>query len=272
MIRRSPFVTLAIFALSAVAPFAPFAPFAHAANQVTSAAAAPCMAASQATVPTVIELYTSEGCNSCPPADQWLSQTVAHTRGVNDKKDSNVIALAFHVDYWDYIGWKDGFAQPAFSQRQSMLARSGGASGVYTPQVFINGRDDRNWARGGGSGATAPAALPASAKFNVTSEWQGESVALRGKLAEANATIRLRYAITENGLVTVVKAGENKGETLRHDAVVRAHGTVTADASGVFAATVRVPRSMRRSTSQLHVIAEDARGNAVASATLTCAL
>ena len=107
MIRRSPFVTLAIFALSAVAPFAPFAPFAHAANQVTSAAAAPCMAASQATVPTVIELYTSEGCNSCPPADQWLSQTVAHTRGVNDKKDSNVIALAFHVDYWDYIGWKE---------------------------------------------------------------------------------------------------------------------------------------------------------------------
>ena len=241
-------VTLAVLGMSALA----------------NAATESCTTSSKATAPTVIELYTSEGCNSCPPADQWLSQKVSQTQGA---KDGNVIPLAFHVDYWDYIGWKDAFAQSAFSQRQTTLARSGGTSGVYTPQVFINGKDDRSWTRGGGS----TAATPALVKFSLMSQWQGDVVLLNGKLAEANPAIRLRYAVTENGLVTAVKAGENRGETLRHDAVVRAHGTLTADASGAFTATVRVPREMRRGSSLLHVIAEDVRGNPVAAATLACA-
>lgn len=249
MANRLYVVTLAVLAMSAVA----------------NATAETCTTTSKATIPTVIELYTSEGCNSCPPADQWLSQTVARTRSV---KDTNVIPLAFHVDYWDYIGWKDAFAQPAFSQRQTTLARSGGASGVYTPQVFVNGKDDRSWTRGG----ALPSATPASVKFNLTSQWQGDGVVLNGKLADANPAIRLRYAITENGLVSAVKAGENRGETLRHDAVVRAHGMLNADASGAFSATVRVAREVRRSASLLHVIAEDARGNPVAAATLACTL
>ncbi len=235
------------------------------AASVANAANESCTTVSSAAVPTIIELYTSEGCNSCPPADQWLSQTVAQTRGAKDK---NVIPLAFHVDYWDYIGWKDAFAQPAFSQRQTTLARSGGASGVYTPQVFVNGKDDRSWTRGGGSAS----AVPSSAKFSLASQWQADGLLLSGKLVDANPALRLRYAVTENGLVTAVKAGENKGETLKHDAVVRAHGTLTADASGAFTTTVRVPREVRRGSSLLHVIAEDARGNPVAAATLACVM
>ena len=109
-------------------------------------------------------------------------------------------------------------------------------------------------------------------KFNLTSQWQGDAVVFSGKMADGNQAIRLRYAVTENGLVTAVKAGENKGVTLHHDAVVRAHGTLTADASGAFTATVRIPREMRRSSSLLHVIAEDARGNPVAAASLACVL
>ena len=253
MIKRLQFVTLALLSFGAVS------------STVASAATSACTTTSRATVPTVIELYTSEGCNSCPPADQWLSQTVARTSVV---KDNNVIPLAFHVDYWDYIGWKDAFAQPAFSQRQTTLVRTSGASGVYTPQIFVNGKDDRSWTRGG----ALASATPASIKFNLTSQWQGEGLVLSGKLADANPAIRLRYAITENGLVTAVKAGENKGETLHHDAVVRAHGTLTADASGAFTATVRVPREVRRSSSLLHVIAEDARGIPMAAATLACVL
>ena len=236
-----------------------------AAASMANAANESCTTVSSATVPTIIELYTSEGCNSCPPADQWLSQTVARTRGMKDK---NVIPLAFHVDYWDYIGWKDAFAQPAFSQRQTTLAKSGGASGVYTPQVFVNGKDDRSWTRGSGTAS----ATPASTKFSLTSQWQADGLLLSGKLAEANPALRLRYAVTENGLATAVKAGENKGETLKHDAVVRAHGTLTADASGAFTAAVRVPREMSRGSSLLHVIAEDARGNPVAAATLACVM
>lgn len=251
MTHRLHLVTLTVLGMSAVA----------------GAATETCTTTSKATVPTVIELYTSEGCNSCPPADRWLSDTVSQMRGV---KDGNIIALAFHVDYWDYIGWKDAFAQPSFGQRQTTLARSGGASGVYTPQVFVNGKDDRSWSRGG----SLTSAAPASVKFNLTSQWQGDGTAVTfsGKLASANPAIRLRYAVTENGLMTAVKAGENKGETLRHDAVVRVHGTLTADASGAFIATVRIPRDMRRSSSLLHVIAEDTRGNPVAAATLACVL
>ena len=252
MVNRLHAVTLAVLALSSIA---------NAANAANEA----CTTVSKATVPTVIELYTSEGCNSCPPADRWLSDKVSRMRGV---KDGNVIALAFHVDYWDYIGWKDAFAQPSFAQRQSALVRSSGASGVYTPQVFVNGKDDRSWTRGGAMAS----ATPASVKFDLTSQWQGDGTAVMfsGKLASADPAIRLRYALTENGLVTAVKAGENKGETLSHDAVVRAHGTLTADASGAFTAAIRLPRDMRRSAGQLHVIAEDARGNPVAAATISC--
>ena len=115
-------------------------------------------------------------------------------------------------------------------------------------------------------------ATPAAVKFNLTSQWQGDGMLLSGKLTDANSAVRLRYAVIENGLVSVVKAGENRGVTLHHDAVVRAHGTLTADASGTFAATVRIPREMRRSSSLLHVIAEDARGNPMAAATLACVL
>ena len=228
-------------------------------------AAGQCTATSGATVPVVVELYTSEGCDSCPPADRWLSKTISER-----SKDANFIPLAFHVDYWDYIGWKDVYAQPVFAQRQSALASSGGASGVYTPQIFVNGRDDRSWTGGAarlGTGGKAQATV----KFNAASQWRDDGVNISGKLAEPSAGVRLRYAVTENGLVSAVKAGENKGVTLRHDAVVRAHGIVPLDGSGAFGLNVRLPKELRRNVSQLHLIAEDARGTTLAAATLACA-
>jgi hypothetical protein len=230
-------------------------------------AATQCTAVSGATVPVVVELYTSEGCDSCPPADRWLSKTI------NERsKDGSFIPLAYHVDYWDYIGWKDPFAQPAFTQRQSALAASGGASGVYTPQFFVNGRDDRSWT---GGRAAQSAAGRATVKFNVAATWKGDgtllTVGVTGKLAELAPGVRLRYAVTENGLVSAVKAGENRGVTLHHDAVVRATGALPLDASGAFALNVSLPRTVQQSRSQLHVIAEDPRGAPLAAATISCA-
>ena len=222
---------------------------------------------SGAMTPVVVELYTSEGCNSCPPADRWLSQAVARAGKARDGA-APFIPLAFHVDYWDYIGWKDAFAQPAFAQRQGALARAGGASGVYTPQVFVDGRDDRGWTRD--VIAVTGAAAKAAVKFSVSSMWRDDAVTISGRLAEPSSAVRLRYAVTENGLVTAVKAGENKGETLRHDAVVRAHGPLTADAGGAFTLDVRIPRTMQRRASQLLVIAEDAAGKPLAAATIAC--
>ena len=90
-----------------------------------------CTAASTRQVPPVVELYTSEGCNSCPPADRWLSKL---------KADPAVVALAFHVDYWDRLGWKDRFASAAFTARQAAQQASNGARFSYTPQVVVDGR------------------------------------------------------------------------------------------------------------------------------------
>ena len=83
--------------------------------------------------PVVVELYTSQGCSSCPPADRFLAEELA------DRDD--VIALALHVDYWDYIGWKDDFADPAYTQRQRGYARAAGSRTIYTPQMVIGGLD-----------------------------------------------------------------------------------------------------------------------------------
>ena len=223
-----------------------------------------CPASSGATAPVIVELYTSEGCDSCPPADRWLSRVIAD-RG----RDSGVIPLAFHVDYWDYIGWKDVFAQPEFARRQASLAASGGATGVYTPQIFVNGKDDRSWTLGAlqtGAGGKA-----ATVKFSAVMRWRDGGAEVSGKLAEAAPHVRLRYAVTENGLVSAVKAGENRGVTLRHDAVVRAHGLLAMDANGSFSINTVLPKALRRSASQLHVIAEDGRGNVLAAATIACA-
>ena len=103
---------------------------------------ADCVAISPSTRTALVELYTSEGCNSCPPADRWLSR---QTEREWDARQ--VVALAFHVDYWDRLGWKDRFAQPAFSARQRALAAQQGSRTVYTPQVLVSGRSLPQWQR-----------------------------------------------------------------------------------------------------------------------------
>ena len=167
-----------------------------------------CTAASTRQVAPVVELYTSEGCNSCPPADRWLSKL---------KADPAVVALAFHVDYWDRLGWKDRFASAAFTARQAAQQASNGARFSYTPQVVVDGRDRTDWSR-----ATVPAPTRATAPIDLALARQGDRfVATVMPAAGAPQRLAAYWAVTEQGHVTAVKAGENEGVTLHHDFVVR---------------------------------------------------
>jgi hypothetical protein len=181
-------------------------------------AAAACSAQSSGQPPAVVELYTSEGCSSCPPADRWASALKPKT-GSGD-----VLVLAFHVNYWDKLGWPDRFANAATTERQHLLQRAMGTPYVYTPQVVLNGRDLRGW-----SSASLPR-LPASAiKLSLLKD--GDRV--RADIA-APAAQRLAgfWAVLEDGHVSRVKAGENSGETLAHDHVVTQYSPVAEWSAG----------------------------------------
>jgi hypothetical protein len=180
----------------------------------TSAAAAACSVHSGTVAPAVVELYTSEGCSSCPPADRWLSRL---------KAEPAVVALAFHVDYWDRLGWKDRFASPAHTQRQMQQQAVSGARFSYTPQVIVNGVDRPDWPRAPVVAAAHPS--PVEVQLGRDGNRVTASVAAR---QGAPARLAAYWAVTEQQHVSAVKAGENAGATLTHDAVVRDYRPVSA--------------------------------------------
>ncbi len=171
--------------------------------------AATCTAHSGEARTRLIELYTSEGCSSCPPADQWLSRLPA---------DSGV-PLAFHVDYWDRLGWKDPYAQAAFSQRQR--ARNRGLGWVYTPQVMVDGEDMRHWYRGLPPATATRAPLTLRLALTPAAHFLDVTITPEFRLEPARAGAKLYLALTEKRLESRIEAGENARKTLRHDHVVR---------------------------------------------------
>lgn len=174
-----------------------------------AAAASPCSAHSGATVPVVVELYTSEGCDSCPPADRWLSAL---------KGRADVVTLAFHVDYWDSRDWKDRFAQPKFTRRQNAALRTSGARFAYTPQVLVDSRDVPGWST---LPATAlQASMPATVDMALAQDATGVELALSPRTG-APAQLSGYVAVVDDGMRTRVDAGENRGATLLQDSVVR---------------------------------------------------
>jgi hypothetical protein len=166
-----------------------------------------CSALSGTTTASLVELYTSEGCSSCPPADRWLS-------ALGTRPD--VVALAFHVDYWDRLGWRDRFASAAFTQRQTQQQAFNGSRYAYTPQVVIDGRDRKDWWR------ASVGAERAAAPVRIELSRNGEQVdANITRTADGSARLAAYWAVTESGHRSVVTAGENDGVTLLHDNVVR---------------------------------------------------
>ena len=184
--------------------------------------AAECAAKSGLSTVPLLELYTSEGCSSCPPADKWMS-------GIRADK---VTPLAFHVDYWDYLGgkdrgWKDRFSKAEYSDRQRKTAAFGGVGFVYTPQFVMNGRDFKGWDNSRlrqQIESSQNTASRANLTLNAVNEAGGDITLQASAQAVKPADAKnsdVFIALYENKLVSIVKAGENSGSTLKHDYVVR---------------------------------------------------
>ncbi len=217
-------------------------------------AASQCEARSGAMPPAVVELYTSEGCSSCPPADQWLSAL---------KGRSDVVALAFHVNYWDKLGWPDRFATPATTERQHEVQRSAGASYVYTPQVVLNGRDLRGWS------SAKISALPASP---VTLMLAREGNQVRASVGGSTQALAGYWAVLEDGHASRVKAGENAGATLAHDHVVTLYRPVAAwsPAGASKTLTLDLPASGTQARRVAFVVTDAAGGKPLQAVVLGC--
>lgn len=169
--------------------------------------------------PILVELYTSEGCSSCPPADRALA-FLAEQQPVSG---AEVIALEFHVDYWDTPAWKDPFSSALFSQRQKLYAERYRSDQVYTPQMIVDG--GQQFVGSDTLQATnviMEAAKKAKAVITIAQDKEKLSVKI-GPLAKAgDSTIFTVFlAIAEDGLSTDIKGGENSGKKLSHSAVVR---------------------------------------------------
>jgi hypothetical protein len=177
-------------------------------------------AAQQGRVPVVVELFTSEGCSSCPPADALLTKLLKE----QPVAGAEIIPLGMHVTYWDQLGWKDPASLEAATRRQQDYARVFGPDRVYTPQAVIDGRAE---AIGSSEPAIRQAVLDAVKQRHVgatlVASIQGDRIQATATVDAPAGTERLRrlFLITEDGLTSVVKRGENGGRTLHNDAVVR---------------------------------------------------
>lgn len=242
---------------TALSPLASFCGLLMACAAATAAPPGTCQATSPAVPPVVVELYTSEGCSSCPPADRWLSTL---------KGRPEVLALAFHVTYWDRLGWPDRFATPQATERQYLMSRLAGQSNVYTPQVIAGGKDWRSWPR-------LPAATALAGAPQVLLVREGSVVKLSVAPAAGSASRWAGYwAVLEDGHESRVKAGENAGETLRHDHVVRLYKPVPAWAAQAgLAATLEVSPGESKTPRRVAFVVTDAEGRApMQAAVLGC--
>lgn len=159
----------------------------------------------------LIELYTSEGCSSCPPADDWLNR-LKH----DPRLWSEFIPVAFHVDYWDFIGWKDPFAKPQFSDRQRQYSQQNNLSSVYTPGMLFNGQEWTSWRR---QSKLKYAASKPSGKLAVNLNDDAINASYH-PLEKSNSNLMLNVVILGFDLKIDIKTGENKGRQLTHDFVV----------------------------------------------------
>jgi hypothetical protein len=200
-----------------------------------------CAARSGERTAALVELYTSEGCSSCPPADRWLSGLAGQY------PPGRVVPLALHVDYWDYLGWKDPYAQRKFSERQRKLSLLQRMALLYTPQVVLQGRDFRAWASPAFAEEVARInARPPAARLGLEIRSvgpRGLDTLVEGQLLDPgrDGDAALYLGAFQNRLHNAVQAGENAGRRLEHDYVVLEwQGPMAPGADGHFSEARRL--------------------------------
>lgn len=177
---------------------------------LANAATASTILQSNAEQVSLLELYTSEGCSSCPPADQWLAELKDHPR-----LWESLVPVAFHVDYWNYLGWKDEFSRAEYGQRQRRYSKAGAISTVYTPGFVLNGSEWRGF-RAGPPVETGAVTGYLSAEIGVNDI----VVQYRPSKALLGETLVVNISLLGFGLSSDVRSGENNGRELKHEFVV----------------------------------------------------
>lgn len=180
----------------------------------------------------VVELFTSQGCSSCPPADILLAQTIEKAK----KEGRNIFALSYHVDYWNRLGWKDPFSDKIYSQRQKDYVTSMKLDGVYTPQMVVNGSNQFVGSDNNSLTQFVARALQIKATvyfktLKVTSG-EGKPIKVQYELEGDFAGATINFALVSLIETTVIKRGENTGRTLQNENVVRQWRNKMANAAG----------------------------------------
>ncbi len=201
----------------------------------------------------LIELFTSEGCSSCPPADRLMSEIVD-----TEYDEVDVIGISFHVDYWDYIGWKDPYADQLFTQRQRTYARKFYSNQVYTPQMVVNGKYEFVGSNRTKWKSTFEKLKTKEPTYSIKLDemkLDGKEVVIEVS-SDSDDRVILNAALVERGLSQNVTRGENRGRQLFHDNVVRSFKTRQFDGqSNVL--KLEIPEDMDLSRSSLILYAQN---------------
>jgi len=211
----------------------------------------------------LLELFTSEGCSSCPPADELLAKVQ------KELKDKPVYLLAYHVDYWNRLGWKDVFSSPAYSKRQMAYSRWLNAQ-VYTPQLVVNGNtelvgSDEPALRKAVSWALSAAPL---ATLSLQAQLQGDKAAISYRVSDSTASgQQLLIAVVQKAATSKVASGENGGRKLSHIQIVRDLQTVDLSKTKNGMSTVKLPQGFNTAAWEIvGFVQNSANGEVVAAA------
>lgn len=182
----------------------------------------------------VVELYTSQGCSSCPPADDYLTVLM---------QNPVVLPLALHVDYWDYIGWKDGFASPKFTERQKAYAHAKGSRTIYTPQMIVGGQEQVEGHQPGKVEAMLKRQLRAPETVNLIVERTGDEATINASAVRPlDGPVRVQLVRYNPEETVSIERGENAGQTITYHNIVTSWQVLGEwDGEGPLSVTAPVP-------------------------------